>query len=765
MSRFKIFRLFALFLAILFISGQHLRAQKLDSMSSPPASFKLKHLLISDTEAKVSSLKHPEGVADQVHIVEMDVPYLNTAAFSDLLDPYFGKSITPDLFKDLTFTIKHYLNSQGQKLVSVIIPEQSVSKGDIRLVVVVGRYSLSRLYLTTLENSRLPFKIPENASQIVLKDLPGFLTRPEVLKVFTPYFAKPITPESVNQLVIDLSNYIKSHGEFLAAVQIPQQTTESGTLEIGLKIGKYPIKRLYIAASANKAALAQAPLAAGSVVALNMPLYATAEFKTFISSYIGKPITVESMINLQKDLITYGKNHDRLMVDTVQPNLDLEHGEIRIAVIIGHYDRLHFKGNRWFSDKQLENNLGINPGDEIKVSDLSNGINWANQNPFYNVQVLLDTMNKPNGIADLDITVNEQQPIRLAASYGNAFNSPLGNSAYTGSMQLGNLWGMSHELNYQYSTNNTPKLNQSHSFDYKAPLLNHDFIRVDVAYSLAYPQSLFGYVGLNEKAKNTVVDVRYIKPITKNIWTYEFSAGVDYKQVNTNLFFGEYTQPVTVYDVGELILGENIRRKDKQGSWTLGVNLDYSPGGINSRNTHRVYAYNSATGASTGLSNQYEYGRIILERDTDLPYNMSWVARGQVQLSTTDLQGSEQFVIGGGSTVRGYTENLAGDQGFVMNQELRSPYYSFHIPFTKKNSLTNKLNLQIISFLDYGKVSYKHPRVTDINLGPLMGAGFGVRANVARHLNFGFDYGWQLLKPTYYEPSSRHGSFYGSLAY
>ena len=46
-----------------------------------------------------------------------------------------------------------------------------------------------------------------------------------------------------------------------------------------------------------------------------------------------------------------------------------------------------------------------------------------------------------------------------------------------------------------------------------------------------------------------------------------------------------------------------------------------------------------------------------------------------------------------------------------------------------------------------------------------MGAGFGVRANVARHLNFGFDYGWQLLKPTYYEPSSRHGSFYGSLAY
>jgi len=765
MRCFYIFSLLNLSLSLFVMEGQYLTAQTLESKPSLSASFKLKHLLISDTEAKVASLKHPEGAADNAHIVEMDVPYLNTKAFSDLVDPFINQTITPELFKSLTVTIKQYLRTKGHKLVSVIIPEQSVTKGDLRLIVVVGRYTLSRLYLTTLENSLQPIKIPENAGQIVVNDLPGFLTQPNILKVFTPYFARPITPESVNQLVIDLSNYVKSNGEFLAAVQIPEQTTESGILEIGLKIGKYPIKRLFIAASADKAALAQAPLAAGPIVALNMPLYATEEFKKFISSYLGKPITVESMINLQKDLILYGKNHDRLIVDTVQPNLDLVNGEIRIAVIIGHYDRLHFKGNRWFSDKQLEKKLGINPGDEIKVSDLSNGINWANQNPFYNVQVLLDTMNKPNGIADLDITVNEQQPVRLAASYGNAFNSPLGNSAYTGSVQLGNLWGMSHELNYQYSTNNTPKYDQSHSFDYKAPLFHHDFIRVDVAYSLAYPQSLFGYVGLNEKAKNTVVDLRYIKPITRNIWTYEFSAGLDYKQVNTNLFFGEYTQPVTVYDVGELILGENITRKDKLGSWTLGVNLDYSPGGINTRDTYAVYAYNSATGASTGLSNQYEYGKIILERDTLLPYNFTWVARGQMQLSTTNLQGSEQFVIGGGSTVRGYTETLAGDQGIVMNQELRSAYYPIHIPFTKKNSLTNKLNIQMISFLDYGKVSYKHPRITDINLGPLMGAGFGVRANVARHLNFGFDYGWQLLKPTYYEPSSRHGSFYGSLAY
>jgi len=765
MSFFNIFRLYFISIVLLVTGGQHLTAQILDPKPSSAASFKLRHLLISDTESKVEALKHPDGPADNAPIVEMDVPYLNSQSFSDLVQPYFGKTITPELINDLSSNIKKYLYAHGNKLVSIIIPEQSVKEGDIRLVVVVGRYTLSRIYLTTLENSLNPIKIPDNAGQIIVNDLPGFLSQSAIRTVFAPYFAKPITPESVNKLVIALSNYIKSNHESLAAVQIPQQATESGTLELGLKIGTYPIKRIFIAATAEKAVAAKAPPSAGNIVALNMPLYETPEFKKFISHYIGKPITVENMIELQKDLISYGKNHDRLMVDTVQPNLDLEHGEIRVAVIIGHYDRLHFKGNRWFSDKQLEKKLGINPGDEIKVSELSNGINWANQNPFYNVQVLLDTMNKPNGIADLDITVNEQQPVRLAASYGNAFNSPLGNSAYTGSIQLGNLWGMSHELNYQYSTNNTPKYDQSHSFDYKAPLFNHDFIRVDVAYSLAYPQSLFGYVGLNEKAKNTVVDVKYIKPFTRNIWTYEFSAGIDYKQVNTNLFFGEYTQPVTVYDVGEIVFGETITRKDLKGSWVLGVNVDYSPGGINSRNTYQVYAFNTATKASTGLSNQYEYARIILERDTLLPWNFTWVSRGQVQASTTDLQGSEQFVIGGGSTVRGYTENLAGDQGFVINQEVRSAYYPIHIPFTKKRSQANILNIQVISFLDYGKVSYKHPRVTDIKLGPLMGTGFGLRASVTGHFSFGFDYGWQLLKPTYYEPSSRHGSFYGSLAY
>ena len=57
------------------MDGQHVTAQTLESKPSLSASFKLKHLLISDTEAKVASLKHPEGAADNAHIVEMDVPY------------------------------------------------------------------------------------------------------------------------------------------------------------------------------------------------------------------------------------------------------------------------------------------------------------------------------------------------------------------------------------------------------------------------------------------------------------------------------------------------------------------------------------------------------------------------------------------------------------------------------------------------------------------------------------------------------------------
>jgi hemolysin activation/secretion protein len=737
-----------------------------NSTQPTSSSFKFRRLIIADTEVKVLNLRFPskEGT-----LLIMDIPALNTQAFNDLVKTFVNKPINSEFISTISTAIKHYLISNRQDRPTVIIPAQNVATGDLRLVVVVGKYSLAQLKLLSPDRlhatANEPITAPAQAEgQIVLDGVPPLFATTEIGHVLAPFFAKPITGQAVNDLVLALSDYATKHSTYLASVEIPPQNVESGVIKIGLKVGVFPLKHIIVTDSIADSIAYKADPGAGPVVAFKNPLFSTQEFQNFIlKKYYGKPISVNLVSEIRTQLVLYGKKHDRLLVDTTTPVIDLERGEVRIGVLIGHYSQLHLKGNKWFTDNLLEKRLGIKPGDEVKASELNDAVNWANQNPFRQVQVVIDTINKPTGIADLDIDVHEVVPVKFAASFSNAINSPLGNSSYIASAQFGNLWGLDHELNYQYSTNNTPKYDQSHSVDYKMPLLWHDYLRTDFSYSLVYPQALFGYKGLNEKAKNTIADMRYIKPITRGIWSYEFSGGLDYKQVNTNLLFGELVQPIATYDIAEIVLGTTLRRQDTHGSWSVAANVFLSPGGFNSRNTENTYE-NAASGNLTGRSARYEYGKIVIERITNLPWwGMQLASRAQAQISSTNLEGSEQFIVGGGATVRGYSQTYDGDQGFVINQELRSRYFSTHLPFTR--SKKTQLNTQFVTFLDYGKAAYKHPQASDITLPAIMGTGFGIRSSLAGHFNAGTDLSFPIITPTYSEPHPSKGSFWISLAY
>jgi len=727
--------------------------------------FIFKRLIIADSELKVMNLRFPN---DTGRYLIMDTPGLNNQEFSKLLDPFFGKPINNTLIAEITDAIKSYLHTHNQQQSVLLFPNQNVSQGEIRLVVVIGKYMLSRLYLSSLSKIKesdgdlKPKNDQQQNGQIVLNDVPAYLATSELSQSLAPYFGKPITADSVNKIVGELGTYIHNHGGYLAAAEAPDQNVEQGSLKIALEIGMYPIKHFIITNSFIDAKNAKFPDNANTIHALNNPLFSSEEFKNHASKYIGKPITVSLISEIRRDFTEYAIKHDRVMVNTYTPYLDLDKGEIRIAISIGHYNQLHLKGNSWFSDSLLEKKLGIKPGDEIKISELDSAVNWANQNPFRQVSVMLDTVNQPPGIANLDVDIRENRPVHFSASFSNAINSPLGNSSYSASSQFGNLWGADHQLTYQYSTNNTPKYDQQHTFDYKAPLFSHDFIKLDLAYSMVNPQSLFGYIGLNEKAKNTVADIHYIKPVAKGLWSFEYSIGLDYKQVNTNLEFGTLKQPVATYDVAQLVIGETVVKKDDHGNWTLGLNLSLSPGGLNSRNTESAYGLTSSGGA-TGRSSLFEYGKFIIQRDTNIFWGFQWVSRGQIQLSTTNLQGSEQLLLGGGATVRGYSQSYSGDQGFVINEEFRSPYKAWRLPFT--HSRRSMLNTQVVSFCDYGQVSYKHIIPSDIKLPSLMGAGIGIRASILGYLSAGSDMSWPIFKPTYSESHPTKGTFWISLTY
>jgi hemolysin activation/secretion protein len=747
-------------MACLALTGAfRLRCLAAEDPKGGKSSFRLKWVLIADSEAKVAGLTPPAG-GEKLFVA--DVPFLLTQEFHKIIDPRIGEVVTADLVNRLVNDITEYVRRHGQQLVYVTVPEQNISQGALRIVVVLGRYNLSRLLVSDSPEKAAALKAGPGAGQVVIDDVPGLaaiVSNQEFASLVTPLFGRPITDTALAALVAAFTACAHSHGAILAAVQIPDQSITGGELRLAVVVGNYPLHRIVIVDTPSAAAAVRLPEGAGAVVAEHSPLFATSEFARFAAPYIGRPITPALIEGLKKDLVAYASAHDRLLVDVPVPVEDLARGELRIAVIIGRYNQLVFKGNRWFSSRLLASELGVKPGDEVQVSSLEAAIDWANKNPFRQLNVMINTVGKGPGVAELDVAVQEHPPIRVSASYDDSGVAILGDNHYTGSIQFGNLWGLDHQATYQFTTTDQSHDFQVHTLDYRVPLPWRNYLVFDADYFVVRPSSLFGIQGFNEDGHNEVVDLKYVAPFKLGQWSLELSGGFDYKQVNTNLEFFGYVTPVSTYDVAQLTGGVTAVHPDSHGSWTFAANVNFSPGHFNSRNTDDEFGT-----ANSGRAARYVYGGLIAQRVTALPADFQWISRGQLQLSSTNLQGSEELTVGGAATVRGYDERIfSGDQGWVVNQELRGPLWSWHVPVLPKKA--RPLESRPLLFWDCAHVSVKHPYAVMQPLDKIMSAGAGVRANLSSNFSLSANYGWQILKTTFAQPRHDRGDIQVTFAY
>ena len=726
-----------------------------DGPQDGKSSFRLKWILIADSAAKVAALAPPAG---REKIVVEDVPLLATAEFAKFMNPSIGQVVTADLVNRMSDDITEYVKRHGQQLVYVTLPEQNISQGALRIVVVLGRYNLSRLLISDTAEKAAALQPGAGAGQVVIDGVPLLATE-EFARRVTPLFGRPITDEALSALIAACSASAEVRGAVLASVQLPSQSITGGELRLAVVLGNYPLKRIIISDTQAGANAVRPGAGAGAVVADHSPLFATPEFARFAAPYIGRPISPALIEGLKKDLVAYARAHDRLLVDIPVPAEDLANGELRLAVIIGRYNQLVFKGNRWFSSRLLANKLGVKPGDEVLVSSLEEAVDWANQNPFRQINVLINTVDKGTGVAELDVAVQEHAPVRFSATYDDTGTQILGNNHYTGSVQFGNLWGLDQQATYQFTTTDRSHDYQVHTLDYRIPLPWRNYLVLDAAYFVVRPSSLYGIQGFNEEGKNAVADLKYVAPVKLGKWSLELSGGLDYKQVNTNLEFFGFIAPVATYDVAQVTGGATAVHRDSLGSWVFAANVTFSPGNFNSRDTDAEYGISSA-----GRSARYEYAGLVIQRATVLPADFQWISRGQLQLSTTNLQGSEELSVGGMATVRGYNERIfSGDQGWVVNQELRGPLWSWHLPaFPKK---ARPLETRPFLFWDYARVSIKHPYAAMAPLDPIMSTGAGIRSALASNFSLSADYGWQLLRTTFPQPRSNRGEIQATLAY
>ena len=127
------------------------------------------------------------------------------------------------------------------------------------------------------------------------------------------------------------------------------------------------------------------------------------------------------------------------------------------------------------------------------------------------------------------------------------------------------------------------------------------------------------------------------------------------------------------------------------------------------------------------------------------------------------LLASEQFSLGGGTSVRGYEESIAnGDQGWFGSLEVYSPPLSV---MRRLRAEAPEDELKFLVFVDAGGVSNVHRLRAERSHQTLAGVGAGLRYRINTRFNLRFDYAWSLIDIADIEIDDSRAYLSASLSY
>jgi hemolysin activation/secretion protein len=278
----------------------------------------------------------------------------------------------------------------------------------------------------------------------------------------------------------------------------------------------------------------------------------------------------------------------------------------------------------------------------------------------------------------------------------------------------------------------------------------------------------------NTKGSNTVT-LNYIYPLNARDGTLSLNIGVAGSRIvekpfdvldieaNSQSYELSYRQPIVRKPTREIALGFTLTRRDSEATLLNGL-VPFPSIGAESDGSTRLMAlrfFQDATWRSSkeviSLRSQFNLGLNFLgatvnERGPDSRF-ISWlgqaqwlrqlgpgaalVLRGDMQFADRALLPSEQFGIGGQTSVRGYRQDqLLTDNGIYGSAELRIPIV--------RNYRSNFL-LQVVPFVDFG-TGWNNPSDTpDPDPRTLVSTGLGLRLQANDRLSARFDWGIPLV--------------------
>ncbi|MEG4089022.1 ShlB/FhaC/HecB family hemolysin secretion/activation protein [Microcoleus sp. Pol12B4] len=478
--------------------------------------------------------------------------------------------------------------------------------------------------------------------------------------------------------------------------------------------------------------LPNTPIEVRKIQVVGSTILSQDEINALVNPLEGRSTTLEQLKQIADKITEIYLNRGYITSRAVLPPQTITAGVVQIQVIEGKLARIEVEGTKRLHPSYIRSRIRLGAGMPLSTASLEDQLRLLRVDPLFdNVEASLRAGdNEAESI--LIVRVSEANPFQPTFSIDNYSPPSVGSERLGVSLRHRNITGNGDELAAAYYRS----LGDSDVFDfsYRVPLnaMNGTLQLRAAPNRNSIVQAPFDSFDIS--GKSHLFEVSYRQPLRRTpIEEFALSAGFTYQTGRTFLAgdpyaFGIGPDSNGVTTTSAIKLGQDYIRRDPQGAWAL-----------RSQFTIGTSLFDATQNEGSDPDGQFFSWLGQVQRVQRLNDKHLLILQADLQLSANSLLPSQQFVIGGGQSLRGYRQNVrSGDNGFRVSIEDR---------ITLQRDASGNPKLQLAPFLDAGtvwNVANNPNKLTNQTF--LAGLGLGVIWEPIQRVNLRVDYAFPLVR-------------------
>ncbi|NES20201.1 MAG: ShlB/FhaC/HecB family hemolysin secretion/activation protein, partial [Symploca sp. SIO3E6] len=480
-------------------------------------------------------------------------------------------------------------------------------------------------------------------------------------------------------------------------------------------------------------------------------IFTPEELNAVVQPFEGRSLTLQELKEVADKITQLYLEEGYITSRAILVDQPIEEGIVTISILEGSLEEIKIEGNVRVNPGYVRSRVQLGAGKPLNTADLEDQLRLLRAEPlFENIEASL-RMGSEQGKSILIVRIAETDPFEGNVSIDNYSPPSVGSERLGVRLTHLNLTGNGDRIStsFYHTTRSGSDVGE---ISYRLPV-NPMNGTVQLRTSLSRNKVVeSGFSFFDIEGESQLYEASFRQPLIRTP-REELALSLGFSYQRNKALLGDIlpvspganSEGVTTTSV--IKFGQDYLRRDARGAWSLRSLLSFG-----------TDFFSATDNPEPTPDGQFISWLGQLQRVQVLNENNLLILGADVQLTPDSLVPSQQFVIGGGQSLRGYRQNIrAGDNGFRFSVEDR---------ITLERDEGGIPTFQLAPFFDAGLVWNDSNNPSPLpGQRFLAGVGLGVIWQPLPKLNLRLDYGVPLIDLDDRGTNAQDEGFYFSVNY